>query len=247
VATDPDQLTEIILKHCWAQVSEGGLAVWRRTQDYNFYDQGAVDAVFALLQRTHEVQVRSADIPFSGPATTTVLGVGLQHEVPVHKMLGLDAWQKPAKLGPSGETITGKTFTYMTEPVVSIYVIASSKDIIRMMVRFVKTAMASYGQWFHQQGLEAAPSFVDVADMKPFAEGEGREAAVRFVRRITYMFKAVDRLTPFDTTPPVTGKYALVHVEGSVVSNRPDLANRTFTPVSPISLGGVEPRSPSNS
>lgn len=242
MATDPDLLTEIILKHSWDHVTTGGLEVWRRTQDFNFYDEGAVDAVFTLLQRTHGVQIRSADVPFQGSATTTVLGVGLQHEIPVKHFLGMNAFTKPSKLGPSGETITGREYAYMTEPVVSVYVIGASKDIVRMMVRFVKTAMASFGTWFTQQGLEAPPTLVDVADMKPFAEGEGREAAVRFVRRITFTFKAVDRLTPFDITPPSVGRYALVHVEGTVVTARPDAETRTFTPVSPISFGGVEIR-----
>lgn len=239
MATDPDLLTELGLKYAWDTVQTGGQAAWRRTQDYNFYDQEAVDQVFGLLTRTHGLQIRSADIPYTSSVTTNVIGVGLQSEQMYKQFMGNNGFHQAAKLGPSGEAIPGKTFAYMTEPVVAVYVIGTTKDIVRMVTRFVKTAMLSLGGWFMRHGMESAPALTWVGDMEPFALGEGREVAVRFVRRLGFSFKGVERLTPLDITLPTERTYALVHAEGEVVTSRPDAATRTFTPVTPISIGKV--------
>jgi hypothetical protein len=232
------------LKYAWDTVFAGGQAAWRRTQDYNFYDEAAVDHVFALLSRTHGVQVRSAELAYIGPRTTTVLAVGLHSEDLSKSFLGNNGFPRPPVMGPSGEQIPGKVFTYMTEPTVVIDVIGASKDIVRMTGRFVKTAMLSLGGWFMRHGMESAPKFEGSGDMEPHVASDGKEVAVRYIRRLLYSFQGVERLTPLDITLPTERKYALVHAKGSVVTSVPDPDTRTFTPISPISIGKVGSETP---
>lgn len=244
MATDPDLLTELGLKYAWDTVLAGGQAAWRRTQDYNFYDEEAVDQVFALLSRTHGIQVRSAELAYIGPRTTTVIAVALHSEDLNQSFLGNNGVPRPPKLGPSGEQIPGKVFTYMTEPTVVIDVIGATKDIVRMTARFVKTAMMSLGGWFMRHGMESAPKYEGAGDMEPHIASEGKEVAVRYIRRLLFSFRGVERLTPIDITLPVERKYALIHAKGSVVTSRPDPETRTFTPISPISIGKVGSETP---
>jgi len=238
MATDPDFLTEIALRHAWNIVRDGGQAAWRRTQDYNFYDEAAADAVFAALTKQNGLHIRSAEVPLTETYNTTIIAVGLSGEVPYRGFLAQDAHPKPNKIGPSGELMRGLTRAYMTEAQVAVYVISPTKDTIRMVSRFVRTAMASLGAWFMQQGCESEPVLAMTTDLEPIAVASARESALKYVRQLTFSVKLVDRLTPLDITA-VDPKYALIHAEGTVVTAVPDPETRTYTPISPISLGKV--------
>jgi hypothetical protein len=215
MATDPDLITELAIRHAWDVVSTGGNAAWRRTQDYNFYDEEAVDQVFSFLTRTGGLSIRSAEVPMTETYNTSVIAVGLQGESPYKQFLGQDAHLRPAKLGPSGETMTGLVRQYMTEGLVGVYIIAPTKDIVRMLSRFVRTAMASLSAWFMKQGMESPPAMSIMSDLEPLMLQGARESEtlVKFVRRLSFSFKLVDRLTPLDITPPVQ-KFGLIHAEG---------------------------------
>jgi hypothetical protein len=238
MAADPDLLIELALAHAWKTVEDGGQAAWRRTQDYAFYDEGAVDAVFEMLTRTNGIRIRSADIPVQESHNTTIVGVGLHAETINKKFLGNDAHLKAAILGPSNETMTGQQYQFMTDVAVSVYVIAPTKDIMRMVSRFVKTAIVSMSKWFLQQGMETPPAFQVASDLEPIAVMAGRETVMKFVRRMNFDVRGMERLTPLDITPP-PHKFPLVHAEGTIVTAVPDPATRTFTPITPISLGKV--------
>jgi hypothetical protein len=238
MAADPDLLIELALAHAWKVVEDGGQAAWRRTQDYAFYDEGAVDAVFEMLTRTNGLRIRSADIPVQESHNTTIVGVGLHAEAINKKFLGNDAYLRAAELGPSNEIMTGQKYQYMTDVAVSVYVIAPTKDIMRMVSRFVKTAIVSMSKWFLQQGMETPPSFQVASDLEPIAVMAGRETVMKFVRRMNFDVRGMERLTPLDITPP-PDKFPLIHTEGTVVTAVPDPETRTFTPITPISLGKV--------
>ena len=238
MAADPDLLIELALNYAWKQVEADGLDAWRRTQDYAFYDQEAVDAVYDSLIRTNGPRIRSADIPVQETHNTTIIGVGLHAETINKRFLGNDAHLRAAVIGPSGETMTGQKYQFMTDVAVSIYVIAPTKDILRMVSRFVKTGIVSMGKWFIQQGMETPPSFQMASDLEPLAVMNGRETVMKFVRRMNFDVRGVERITPLDITPPPS-KFPLVHVEGTVVTAIPDPETRTFTPITPISFGKV--------
>lgn len=238
MAADPDMLVELMLRSSWDRVQAGGTAAWRRTQDYAFYDEESVDTVFNRLVATGGIRVRSADIPLTENRNVTVIGVGLAQEGEFKGFLGQAAQPRRAVQGPSGETMTGVQYNYIRESVVVVYVVAPTKDMVRMVTRFVKTAVASHTPWFLKQGEDTALSFKGAADLAPVAQTVGQETVLRFVRRIHYAVKGVERLTPIDITP-LTAKFALVHADGEVVANMPDHETRTFTPLTPISLGKV--------
>lgn len=238
MAADPDLLIELALNHAWQTVTAGGIEAWRRTQDYAFYDQAAVDAVYEVLLRTEGPRIRSADIPVQESHNTTIVGVGLHTEAISKQFLGNDAHLKLAVLGPSNESMTGQQYQFMTEAIVSVYIIAPTKDILRMTSRFVKTAIVSMGRWFLQQGMESPPAFQLASDMEPLAVMNGRETVMKFVRRLNFDVRADERITPLDITPPPQ-RFPLVHAAGTVVTAVPNAESRTFTPISPISLGKV--------
>lgn len=238
MAADPDLLIELALNHAWKHVEDSGLEAWRRTQDYAFYDQPAVDAVYESLIKTGGPRIRSADIPVQETHNTTIVGVGLHAETINKRFLGNDAHLKAAILGPSNETMTGQQYQFMTDVAVSVYVIAPTKDIMRMVSRFVKTAIVSMGKWFLQQGMETPPSFQVASDLEPLAVMNGRETVMKFVRRMNFDVRGMERITPLDITPPPT-KFPLVHAAGTVVTAIPDPETRTFTPITPISFGKV--------
>ena len=238
MAADPDLLIELALSHAWQHIADAGLEAWRRTQDYAFYDQAAVDAVYEMLTRTGGPRIRSADIPVQESHNTTIIGVGLHAEAINKKFLGNDAHLRAAVIGPSGETMTGQKFQFMTDVAVSVYVIAPTKDTMRMVARFVKTAIVSMSKWFIQQGMETPPAFQVASDLEPLAVMNGRESVMKFIRRMNFDVRGVERITPLDITPPPT-KFPLVHAEGTVVTAIPDPETRTFTPITPISFGKV--------
>lgn len=238
MAADPDLLIELSLNHAWKHVETEGLAAWRRTQDYAFYDQEAVDAVYESLIKTGGPRIRSADIPVQETHNTTIVGVGLHAEAMSKRFLGNDAHLKAAILGPSRETMTGQKYQFMTDVAVSVYVIAPTKDIMRMVSRFVKTAIVSMGRWFIQQGMETPPSFQVASDLEPLAVMSGRETVMKFVRRMNFDVRGMERITPLDITPPPQ-KFPLVHADSVMVTAVPDPATRTFTPITPISFGKV--------
>jgi hypothetical protein len=238
MAADPDLLIELALSHAWQTVEAGGQAAWRRTQDYAFYDEAAVDAVFEMLTRTNGLRIRSADIPMQESHNTTIVGVGLHAETINKRFLGNDAHLRAAVLGPSNETMTGQKYQFMTDVIVAVYVIAPTKDMVRMVSRFVKTAIVSMSNWFLQQGMDTPPAFQTAAELEPVAVMSGRETVMKFVRRLHFDTSGVERLTPLDITPPAR-KFPLVHTEGTIVTAVPDPETRTFTPITPISLGKV--------
>jgi hypothetical protein len=86
--------------------------------------------------------------------------------------------------------------------------------------------------------METPPSFQVASDLEPLAVMNGRETVMKFVRRMNFDVRGMERITPLDITPPVN-KFPLVHAEGTVVTAIPDPATRTFTPITPISFGKV--------
>lgn len=238
MAVDSDHLVELVLQSSWDRVRAGGIEAWRRTQDYSFYDQEAVDSVFNRLQAVGGIRVRSADIPLVENHNAAVLGVGLSQEGEYKSFLAQGYERRGPVTGPSGETMRGSRYQFVREAIVAIYVIAPTKDMVRMMSRFVKTAIISHTPWFLQQGEDSSPTYKGSADLEPVASTVGQESILRFVRRMHYAVKAVERLTPLDIAP-YPNKVPLVYAEGEVVSSLPDPETRTFTPLTPISIGKV--------
>jgi len=239
MAADPDLLTELALKHAWRSVSTEGLAAWRRTQDYNVYDQASVDAVYAAIVTHGGMQVRSADVPMIANINNLLIGVGLHSATPVAFALGNTGYARANRIGPSGEAMTGQVFQYMMEPTVAIYVNHVNKDVVRMVTRFVKTAMMSAGPWFIKHGVESVPAIVLETDLEPYIFKEGRERAVQFKRQMLFSFKAMERLTPLVITPETYPTAILVHVEGTTVTSIPNPVARTMTPLDGTSQGAV--------